>query len=189
VEHQKGCDLLFEALIRCHRELPRLRAVLLGQVTQSFAAKHDSFVRQAAAWVWHPGAVAQQKVARWMAEADLLVLPSRSETFGRVIAEAQLRGLPVLATRVGALPEIVEDGATGRLVAPEDADALADAILALAADPAARRAMSREAEKQASARFDFWAVMHRQILVYQAVIEQRSPAPLLERDNGCAQAE
>ena len=64
-----------------------------------------------------------------MASLDVLVLPSRAEPFGTVLAEAMNAGTPVVATRVGGLPEVVDDGVTGRLVEPGDPAALAAAVL------------------------------------------------------------
>lgn len=64
-----------------------------------------------------------------MGALDALVLPSRAEPFGTVLAEAMNAGTPVVATRVGGLPEVVDDGVTGRLVEPGDPAALAAAVL------------------------------------------------------------
>src|SRR5207248_10173028 len=64
-----------------------------------------------------------------MGALDVLVLPSRREGFGLVLAEAMAAGTPVVATRVGGLPELVEDGVTGALVAPGDPAALAAGVL------------------------------------------------------------
>jgi glycosyltransferase involved in cell wall biosynthesis len=64
-----------------------------------------------------------------MRHLDVLVVPSRQEPFGTVLAEAMAVGTPVVATRVGGIPEVVEDGVTGRLVAPGDPRALAGAVL------------------------------------------------------------
>jgi len=64
-----------------------------------------------------------------MRHLDVLVLPSYSEPFGTVLAEAMAVGTPVVATAVDGLPEVVQDGISGRLVAPGHPDQLADAIL------------------------------------------------------------
>jgi glycosyltransferase involved in cell wall biosynthesis len=69
------------------------------------------------------------EVARALDEASVLVLPSRSEGLGRVVVEAFCRGRGVVASRVGGIPDIVEDGATGILVPPGDPKALADALV------------------------------------------------------------
>jgi starch synthase len=74
----------------------------------------------------------------------VLVLPSRQEPFGTVLAEAMAVGTPVVATRVDGLPEVVEDGVTGELVEPDDPRALADAVLRVLADRDRLGAAARE---------------------------------------------
>jgi glycosyltransferase involved in cell wall biosynthesis len=74
-------------------------------------------------------------------QADIFVLPARGECYGHVICEAMASGLPVVATNVGAIPEIVEDGVSGLLVHPGSPWALADALRALARRPDQRRSM------------------------------------------------
>jgi glycosyltransferase involved in cell wall biosynthesis len=92
---------------------------------------------------------------RSYAEADLMVLASRAETFGMVVTEALARGLPVIATEVGGLPEALGHGADGItpgvLVAPDDAAALGDALRAWLSDAELRRQLRRAArERRAS---------------------------------------
>jgi glycosyltransferase involved in cell wall biosynthesis len=74
------------------------------------------------------------EVAVALDAATVLVLPSRSEGMGRVVVEALCRGRPVLATRVGGIPDLVRDGENGLLVAPGDTAALADALVRILAD-------------------------------------------------------
>jgi len=74
------------------------------------------------------------EVARALDEATVLVLPSRSEGLGRVVVEAFCRGRGVVGSRVGGIPDIVEDGVSGLLVAPDDAHALADALVRVLTD-------------------------------------------------------
>ena len=76
-----------------------------------------------------------------MKELDILVNCSRAESFGVVICEASATGLPVIATDVGGVRETLLDGQTGILVPKDDAEALADAMLKLASDPALRQRM------------------------------------------------
>jgi len=72
---------------------------------------------------------------RLLARASLFVQPSRQEAFGIAILEAGVLGVPVIATRVGGIPEIISDRENGRLVEPEDADALSAALIELLDDP------------------------------------------------------
>jgi glycosyltransferase involved in cell wall biosynthesis len=74
-------------------------------------------------------------VAAVLRRASLFVLPSRSEGIPLTVLEAMARGLPVVATRVGGLPEVIEDGRTGLLVPPADPAALARAIVEVLDDP------------------------------------------------------
>ncbi len=73
--------------------------------------------------------LAPQEVAQALDEASVLVLPSRSEGLPRIAIEAFCRGRPVVGTRAGGIPDIVEDGVSGLLVPPEDPHALADALV------------------------------------------------------------
>ncbi len=84
-------------------------------------------------------------VAPVLAEHDLFVLPSRSEAFPNALIEAMATGLPVVATAVGGIPEVVRPGVNGLLVPPDDDAALADAVLGLMDDPARAAALGRAA--------------------------------------------
>ena len=76
---------------------------------------------------------------------DVFSLSSYSETFPMSVLEAMACGVPVVATKVGGLPEMVTDGREGLLVPPRDPEALADAWFRVASDPAARGEMGRAA--------------------------------------------
>jgi glycosyltransferase involved in cell wall biosynthesis len=84
----------------------------------------------------------------WRA-ADVFVLPTRAEAFGMVLQEAAAAGLPAVATKLNATPEIVDDGITGLLVTPGNTTALADAMRTLAASASLRRDMGRAARRRA----------------------------------------
>jgi glycosyltransferase involved in cell wall biosynthesis len=85
-----------------------------------------------------------------MRHLDVLVLPSYEEPFGTVLAEAMAVGTPVVATSVDGLPEVVDDGVTGRLVAPGDPDAIATAVL----EVLRRRTEMGSAARERAKRFD-----------------------------------
>jgi glycosyltransferase involved in cell wall biosynthesis len=85
----------------------------------------------------------------FLAEAEIFVLPSRSEGFSNALIEAMAASLPVVATRVGGNSEAVEDGVTGLLVPPEDPNALANAMQKLLSDSERTRAMGEAGRRLA----------------------------------------
>jgi glycosyltransferase involved in cell wall biosynthesis len=85
--------------------------------------------------------------------ADACVHPTLAEGFGNAVAEAMASGLPVIATRAGGIPELVEAGISGLLVPPGDEDALAAAMARVAADPELRARLGEHARRRVLARF------------------------------------
>jgi glycogen(starch) synthase len=97
------------------------------------------------------GFVDHTRVPAVLASLDVLALPSAYEEMGSVLTEAMASGLPVVASDVGGIPEIVRDGETGLLVPPGDVDALARALDRLVADPALRSRLAEGARDRSQA--------------------------------------
>lgn len=108
-----------------------------------------------------------------MAASDLVVLPSVAEAFGLVVAEALYLGTPVVATRVGGIPEIVEEGVDGVLVPPADDRALADAIVGLLEDPERRRRLSGAGRERIVGSFGFEKMVRAYEDVYEGLLVER----------------
>ena len=87
-------------------------------------------------------------VSAVLSQADIFVLPSRSEAFPNAIMEAMAAGLPVVASNVGGIPELVEDGRTGHLVQPGDAAALASSLIGLLEQPQRLEEFGRAARRK-----------------------------------------
>jgi glycosyltransferase involved in cell wall biosynthesis len=87
------------------------------------------------------------------AAAEVVVLPSKWEGLGLALVEAAQHGRPAVATRVGGIPEVVEDGVTGLLVPPGDVVAFGDAVARLLTDDDLRRRMGDAARESAGRRF------------------------------------
>ena len=104
---------------------------------------------------------------------DVFVLPTRGDNLPVSILEAMAAGLPVVATRVGGIPEQVEDGTTGYLVAPDDVDALAEAIDKLASEPARRERFGRAGAEKLEREFSSASVAGRLLELYERVAPGR----------------
>lgn len=110
-------------------------------------------------------------VRGWVADVDLCAVTSDIEAFSLVAAEAMLAEIPVVATRVGGLPEVVLDGETGVIVPPGEVGALADAIAKLAGDTEERRRLGRNGRKRALTEFTPERMARRFEELYSAVSE------------------
>jgi glycosyltransferase involved in cell wall biosynthesis len=146
LHHQKGWDVLCEAAGRVRDRLPGAVFVVVGEgeerarLTAMPSCRNVRFVGY------------RRAASSLLAAFDVLVMPSRYEAFGRVAVEAMLTGVPVVASAVQALPEVLDGQAI--LIPPDDPGALADALVALAEDPDSRRAMAPAARARAEALFD-----------------------------------
>jgi glycosyltransferase involved in cell wall biosynthesis len=106
-----------------------------------------------------------------MARASIFALPSYIENMPVSIMEAMATGLPVIATTVGAIPEMIEDGVTGRLVPPGDVGRLQNALAGLLDDPVERQRLGAAA-RAASVRWDRDTVGAATSAVYAEVISR-----------------
>jgi glycosyltransferase involved in cell wall biosynthesis len=105
-----------------------------------------------------------------MAAADLVVLPSVAEAFGIAIAEALYIGTPVVATRVGGIPEIVDDGVDGVLVPPASSEELAKAIADLLNDPDRTAQMAGAGREKVRRRFSYESMVKNYEAIYHEAL-------------------
>jgi glycosyltransferase involved in cell wall biosynthesis len=117
-------------------------------------------------------------VPELLADADVFVLSSASEGMPISVLEAMAAGLPVVASRVGGLPELVPDGEAGLLVAPGDTEGLAEALRRLIADPQLRRRLGDAGHAQVRERFDLASFRRAHLELYSRELARRTlPAP------------
>lgn len=149
----KGHHDLVEAAWQVCREVSATRFVLVGDGEER--PKIEQHVRDAGLLAHFLFLGSRKDIPELLACAELSILPSRAEGLPNVILEAMAAGLPVVATRVGGIPEIVEDGESGLLVPSQDPHALAEAILRLLQDRALAARIARNAQERIRARFSF----------------------------------
>jgi glycosyltransferase involved in cell wall biosynthesis len=120
-----------------------------------------------------PGWVGPDTKAELLAEAACLVLPSHNEGLPLVLLEAMLAGVPAVATSVGGVPEVVEDGRHALLVAPHDPDALADALARILDDPRLAARLSEAGQRHARAEYTREKLAERVSALYGEVLSTR----------------
>jgi glycosyltransferase involved in cell wall biosynthesis len=160
---EKGIDTLLGAWSRLPERLP-LRIVGDGPLAERVraAAGHDPRIQ----WLGHRP---RHVVQALMGKAACLVFPSVCyETFGRSIIEAFAAGTPVIASRLGAMQELVEDGSTGMCFEPGDADDLAAKILQVLLDPRRTARMRRAARREYQHKYTAETNYRQLMAVYQA---------------------
>ena len=150
----KGHLVLLEAVARLLGEGLAIRLAVVGDGPLRERLAQRARELGIAAAVDLPGAVGQDRIRAYYDGADVFCAPSFAEGVPVVLMEAMAMELPVVATRVMGVPELVEDGVHGRLVAPGRADLLADAIRELAAAPGERAAMGGRGRQKVAAEFD-----------------------------------
>ncbi|MCD4830053.1 MAG: glycosyltransferase [Candidatus Cloacimonetes bacterium] len=129
IKPYKGLDVLLSALPGALRELPDLKLLVAGEVYGSDSVYRELIERHSLPVIWHDRFIPNEQTAAYFAAADVVVLPYRTATQSGITQLAFSCGKPVIASCVGGLPEIIDEGRTGYLVPPEDPDALAAAIV------------------------------------------------------------
>ena len=149
---QKNHHLLIEAFNKAIKECSDLKLLLVGD--GELRSGIEKLVKKKGLDQDIRFLGLHQDIPELLAASDIFILSSDWEGFGLVIAEAMAAGKPVIATAVGGVSELVEDGKTGLLVPPQNASALSQAIIQLADSPSLRKSMGREGQKIARERFD-----------------------------------
>jgi glycosyltransferase involved in cell wall biosynthesis len=170
---RKGHFDALQALARLAPRYPDLRLVLGGEDRDP--GTRSRLEREAAGLgVGHQleflGTVSGAAKDREFSAADVLILPSHTENMPVSVIEGMAAGLPVVATRVGALGEMIEDGRTGLLIPPRDPAALAAALERLFEDPAFATRLAEGGRRHARATWDAEVVAARNLELYAELL-------------------
>jgi L-malate glycosyltransferase len=150
------------------REVVNSRLILVGDGPDASVAKEMGQELGVFQHMRFVGVV--DHVAPLLARADLFLLPSSTESFGLVALEAMASGVPVIASQVGGLPEVVEHGRTGFLAPVGDVEAMASYAIRLLQDPAEHRRIAAKAQEQARDRFDYRLIVPQYERAYERAL-------------------
>jgi glycosyltransferase involved in cell wall biosynthesis len=170
LEPQKGYEVLIEAVGRVRAAGADVELKIAGEgserpLLEQRIAEHGLGE--------HVVLLGQRRdVPELLNAADAFVHSARWEGFGLVLLEAMRAGLPIISTAVGAIPEVVADAATGLLVAPDDPEALAGAILRLVREPGVAAAMGRAGHERLLSDFDPARMARETIAVYERALSR-----------------
>jgi glycosyltransferase involved in cell wall biosynthesis len=167
---EKGQSYLVDAARTASEQNPRLRFVIFGDGPD--LEKINSRVEELglSETVLCPGF--ERDLLGYLKDADMLVNPSLSEGLPNIVLEAMALKIPVVATSVGGVPELVEDGVSGFLVPPADSNLLADKILQLAGRKDIQEKFAREGYRTIVEKFSFDSQAEKLYRVYREALKR-----------------
>lgn len=170
MSHAKGSDLFLRMCARLRADGLEFSAWMVGRwAGEEPKAAAQSFIREHGLQNCVEIRDQATDMDRIYGDMDVLVLPTRRDAFPRVVMEAMCNGIPVVATRIDGVPEMVQDGATGFLAEPEDAEGFADAAAKLLRDVSLRQRMGAAGRERAHKLFSPVAYETAMLALYREI--------------------
>jgi glycosyltransferase involved in cell wall biosynthesis len=174
IYHRKGIEVLIESAAGLKERGVDFRLHIAGSIGDK--AYHAGLLEQVERTglgndVIFRGFLTEEELTREFSEADLVVLPSYAETSPMTVQQAMAAGKPVVATRVGGIPQLIEDGASGLLVDAGDVASMTDALVLLRTDPDLRLRMGAHAKQEAEERFSVRSVAAKNLEIYRQLLK------------------
>jgi len=167
----KGHLHFMKAMAKAARAIPDLKIWVVGSAPPSKEAYKEQvevLTKRLGLWNCTEFLGTQRDIAAILSHLDLLVMATTThEAFGRVVIEAQASGVPVVATAVGGVVDIIEDGKNGLLVPPADADRMADAAVRVFKDPAFARQLAESAYLKVKEKYNVELMVRNTLSVYE----------------------
>lgn len=171
---QKGLPVFIRAAAILADRFPRMQFLIAGSGPERPALEDLARRLGLSGRLSFPGYCKQ--LPDTLARIDIFVLPSLSEGQSITLLQAMAAGCTAVASRIGGVPEVIEDGLTGRLVPPGNAEALASVIAELAGDPEQARRLAAAGEKRVAARFTVQQMLAQTAAIYELCLGGRHPA-------------
>ncbi len=174
----KGHPYFLKAMSQVVRHMPNVKIQIIGDAPPKKKSYKDELVMlsKRLGLSGHVEFLGNRRdIPQLLAQSDCLVLSTiTQEAFGRVILEAQAAGVPVVATKVGGVVEIIDDGKTGLLVMPKDPEGMAKAVIRILQDPQLSSLMVAGSQKRIDERYTIKHMADATIGVYQEVLDSRN---------------
>lgn len=171
----KGHKYFLRAVSKVIKSVPRVKALVVGDVSpdkERYKQELESLVNRLGLSRYVEFLGRRSDIPDILARLDVLVMASTvPEGFGRVIIEAFAAGVPVVATRVGGITEIIRDGENGLLVSPEDPQSMAEAVVKILKDRKLAKEITQRARKDAEERFNLDRMITETVRVYEEALE------------------
>ncbi len=153
----------------------KFRVIFLGEMREGDPYGRDFLeLVKSRPWCEYPGYVSgYEKQKPYLEKATLLALPTLEDNCPMVVLEAATAGVPVVAANVGGVPDLIEDGKTGLLCDPHNAESMRNAVEKILAQPEFARALTDEARQQAQKRFHPAVIARGHLEIYRSVIAEK----------------
>lgn len=174
----KGHSYFIQAISQVSRKIPNLKVVIVGGVAtgkEKYKAELDLLIRRLGLVEIVKFLGPRDDIPRILSEMNILVMsPVEQEAFGRAIIEAQAAGVPVVATTVGGIVDIVKDGQTGLLCSPQDPKELADKIIGLAKNKDLQQKIAEEARQSVEHNFTLEKMAASTLRLYEEAMRTQN---------------
>lgn len=173
LSHEKGLDILLEAMPLILQTHPTIRLLIVGEGEQRKSLEqlaNTLSIDHALTWA---GLQPKESLPSWYAQMDIVIVPSRFEGFGLSAIEAMSYALPVVASAVDGLKEVVDDHVTGLLVPPQNPLALSRAIITLMNNPQQQKQLGEAGRMRVKATFAYTLYQKKVAQLYGDVLKKR----------------
>jgi glycosyltransferase involved in cell wall biosynthesis len=172
VDSRKNQIGLIHSLAGLSRQRP-FEVRFFGKCGEDPYGKEFRELIAARSWCFWGGMLERENLRGEFAKASVVMLPTWEDNCPMVVLEAQAAGIPVIASNVGGVPDLVEDGRTGLLTDPARPETMSKALARLLEDPALAKQLAEKGRSQAKARFHPKVIAEKHLEIYREVIASR----------------
>jgi L-malate glycosyltransferase len=174
LSHEKGIDVLISAMPMILKHNPNVKLLIVGEGAEKEKLNELAEKLKVSDAITWAGLQSKDSLAEFYSQMELVVVPSRFEGFGLTAIEAMNHGIPVVASAVDGLKEVIVDGSSGILFESEDSDALSKAIVDLIENDVKRNSLAEAGKKRVEEHFSYTIYQQKISELYEAMIGRKS---------------